>query len=137
MIELLKSDLKTNKKAIITESMAFTEAESKAFWPIYNEFEIELEKLADKRINNLKDFAANYDKMTDEKANQLMKTAFEYHSARVKLSESYYKKFSAAITPIRAAKYMQIEDQIQNMIDLSIGSSLPLVKKPESDAVKQ
>lgn len=137
MIELLKSDLKTNKKAVITESMAFTDAESKAFWPVYNAYEIELEKLADKRISNLQDFADNYEKMTNEKADQIIKTSFDFQSARVKLNESYYKKFAAAITPIRAAKYMQIEDQIQKMIDLSIGTTLPLVKKPESDAVKQ
>ena len=47
-IELLKSDVKTNRKAIITEVMAFTEKESEAFWPIYNEFEYEASKLADR-----------------------------------------------------------------------------------------
>jgi hypothetical protein len=136
MIELLKSDVKTNRKAIITESMAFTEAESKVFWPIYTEFEIEMEKLASKRIQNIKDYAANYDKMTDEKANQLMESAFDFRSERVDLNESYYKKFAKVLTPARAAKYMQIEDQIQLLIDLSIASELPLVKTPVSDAVK-
>ena len=136
MIELLKSDVKTNRKAIITESMAFTEAESKAFWPVYNEFEIEMEKLANKRIQNIKDYAANYDKMTDEKADQLIKAAFDFKSSRIKLNESYYNKFAKVLSPTRAAKYMQIEDQIQLLIDLSIASELPLVKKPESDAVK-
>ncbi len=136
MIELLKSDVKTNRKAIITESMAFTEAESKAFWPVYSEYEIELEKLAAKRIQNIKDYAGNYDKMTNEKADQLMETAFDFRASRVKLNESYYKKFAKVLTPIRAAKYMQIEDQIQMLIDLSIASELPLVKKPVSDAVK-
>ena len=136
MIELLKSDVKTNRKAIITESMAFTEAESKAFWPIYTEFEIELEKLATKRIQNIRDYAANYESMTNEKADQLMKTAFDFKSSRVKLNQSYYKKFAKALNPITAAKYMQIEDQIQVLIDISIASELPLVKKPVSDAVK-
>ena len=53
-----------------------------------------------------------------------------------KLNESYYKKFAKVLTPTRAAKYMQIENQIQMLIDLSIASELPLVKKPVSDAVK-
>jgi hypothetical protein len=136
MIELLKSDVKTNRKAIITESMTFTEAESKAFWPIYNEFEIELEKLANKRVANIKDYADNYDKMTDEKANKLMETAFEFQQSRDELNETYYKKFAKALSPITASKYMMIENQIQLLIDLSIASELPLVKKPKSDAVK-
>lgn len=136
MIELLKSDVKTNRKAIITESMAFTEAESKVFWPVYNQYEIELEKLAAKRIQNIKDYADNYEKMTNEKADQLIKSAFDFKSSRVKLNESYYNKFTKVLTPVRAAKYMQIEDQIQLLIDLSVASELPLVKKPVSDAVK-
>ena len=85
MIELLKSDVKTNRKAIITESMAFTEAESKAFWPIYTEFEVELEKLATKRIQNIKDYANSYEAMTDEKADQLMKTAFDFQTVTFKI----------------------------------------------------
>ncbi len=136
MIELLKSDLKTNRKAIITESMAFTEAESKAFWPVYNEFEVELEKLAAKRIQNIKDYADNYEKMTNEKADQLIKAAFDFKSERVKLNETYYKKFAKVLPAITAAKYMMIEDQIQLLVDLSIASELPLVKQPKSDAVK-
>jgi hypothetical protein len=136
MIELLKSDVKTDRKAIITESMAFTEAESKAFWPIYTEFEVELEKLATKRIQNLRDYADSYETMTDEKADQLMKTAFDFQQSRSKLNESYYKKFAKVLTPTTAAKYMQIENQIQLLIDLTITSELPLVKKPKSDAMK-
>ena len=76
MIELLKSDVKTNRKAIITESMQFTDAESKAFWPIYTEFEVELEKLSTKRIQNIKDYADSYEKMTDEKADQINENSF-------------------------------------------------------------
>jgi len=136
MIELIKSDVKTNRKAIITESMAFTETESKAFWPVYNEFEIEMEKLANKRIQNIKDYADNYDNMTNEKADQLMKTAFDFQQSRQKLNESYYKKFAKALTPITAAKYMMIENQIQLLIDVSIASELPIVKRPVSDTVK-
>ena len=136
MIELLKSDVKTNRKAIITESMAFTEAESKVFWPVYNEFEIEMEKLAAKRIQNIKDYAASYDNMTNEKADQLMKTSYDFQVSRVDLNKSYFSKFSKVLTPIRASKYMQIENQIQLLVDLSIVSELPLVKKPVSDAVK-
>jgi len=136
MIELIKSDVKTNRKAIITESMNFTEAESAAFWPIYTEFEIELEKLATKRISNIKDYAANYETMTNEKADQLMKNAFDFQSSRVKLNESYYKKFAKVLTPTTAAKYMQVENQIQLLIDVSIVSELPLVKKPTSDSTK-
>lgn len=129
-IELLKSDLKTDKKAIITEVMKFDETQSAVFWPIYNEFEYELDKLSGQRIANIKDFAANYDVLSDEKANQLIETAFDFQDNRLDLNKKYYKKFAEALGPIAAAKYMQLEYEIQLLIDISINSNLPLAKKP-------
>jgi hypothetical protein len=129
-IELLRSDIKTERIAIITEVMAFTEKESEAFWPIYREFEYELSKLADKRIANIKDFAVNYDSLTDKKADELIKNSFSFQKDRLSLNEKYYKKYAEVLTPTIAAKYMQLEHEIQLLMDLSIASSLPLAKKP-------
>jgi hypothetical protein len=132
-IELLKSDLKTNKKAIITQTMHFTEKQSEAFWPVYNEFEHELEKLSTKRVKNIKDFAANYDSLTDKKADELIKNSFSFQGDRLNLNKKYYQKFAKALTPTVAAKYMQVENQIQLIIDLSIAANLPYAKKPEAE----
>lgn len=132
-IEVLKSQIKTDKKAIITETMGFTEKESQTFWPIYNEFEHELSKLSDKRIANIKDFAANYDSLSDQKADELIKNSFSFQSDRLNLNEKYYKKFTEALTPTVAAKYMQLENQIQLILDLSIAANLPLTKKPGTE----
>jgi len=132
-IEVLKSEIKTDKKAIIIETMQFTEQQSAAFWPVYNEFEYELEKLSNKRIANIKDFAANYDSLTDKKADELIKTSFSFQNDRLDLNEKYYKKFADVLTPIVAAKYMQLENQIQLILDLSIAANLPLAKKPGTE----
>jgi hypothetical protein len=129
-IEVLKSEVKTDKKAIIAETMQFTEQQSAAFWPVYTEFEYELEKLSNKRIANIKDFAANYDSLTDAKADELIKTSFSFQNDRLDLNEKYYKKFAEVLTPIVAAKYMQLENQIQLILDLNIAANLPLAKKP-------
>jgi hypothetical protein len=132
-IEILKSEIKTDKKAIITETMGFTEQESAAFWPIYNEFEHELSKLSDKRISNIKDFAANYDSLSDKKADELLMNSFSFLEDRLSLNKKYYKKFAEALTPTVAAKYMQLENQIQLILDLSIAANLPLAKKPGTE----
>jgi hypothetical protein len=110
--------------------MNFTEEQSEIFWPIYTDFSTALSKLADKRIANIKSFAANYDSLTADKANELIENSFEYQKDRLNLNEEYYGTFAEALGPIVAAKYMQLEHQIQLIIDLSINSNLPLAKKP-------
>ena len=132
-IEQLKSEIKADKKALITETMAFTEKESQAFWPIYTDFEYELDKLSSKRISNIKDFAANYDSLTDKKADELIKNSFSFQEERLSLNQKYYKKFAEALTPTVAAKYMQLENQIQLIIDMGIAANLPLAKKPGNE----
>jgi hypothetical protein len=132
-IELLKSDIKTDRKVIITETMQFTQQQSEKFWPIYNEFEHEMGKLSSKRIANIKDFAANYDSLSDKKADELIKNSFNFQKERLSLNEKYYKKFAEALTPIVAAKYMQVENQIQLIIDISIAANLPFAEKPGSE----
>jgi len=129
IIELLKSDVKNDRKAIITATMNFTDAESELFWPIYREYEYKLEELADNRIAMLKEFAENYDNITNEKADELMKSAFSFFEDRLSLNKKYYNKFAEELSPTIAAKYMQVENEIQLLIDMSIMAEVPYTLK--------
>ena len=130
-IELLRQDLKTQKVAIITETMDFTEEESNAFWPVYREYDFEATKLADEDLAIIKDYAENFDKMTDAKAKELMDRAMKVDEKRLKLRKKYYKEFQKVLPVIKATRFMQVENQMTLLIDLQIASELPLVDSPE------
>ena len=127
-IELLKSDLRTQKVAIITEAMRFTEDGAAAFWPIHREYEHELSKIIADRIELIKDYAQNYDNLTNEKAKELARTVFALEKRRTKLKKKYFKKFEKALSAVVAAKFIQVEKQINLLIDVQIASELPLIK---------
>lgn len=127
-LELLKSDLKTQKVAVITEGMAMTDAQSAIFWPIYRKYDAELTTLNDTRLAVIKDFAANFESMTPAKADELTNKTFAFLEGRLKLQKTYYKEFSKALGPVLAAKYMQIERSINTVFDFQIMSQIPLVK---------
>ena len=127
-IELLKSDMRTEKVAVITEALQLTSEESSAFWPIHREYELELSKIVDDRIELIKDYAQHYDNLTNEKAKELAKTVFELEKRRTKLKKKYFKKFEKAVSAVVAAKFIQIENQINLLVDLQIASELPLIK---------
>ncbi len=127
-IELLKSDLRTQKVAVLTEAMRFTDEGSSAFWPIHREYELELSKIIDDRIELIKDYAQNYDNLTNEKAKELARTVFDLEKRRAKLKKKYFKKFEKALSAVVAAKFIQVENQINLLIDLQIASELPLIK---------
>jgi hypothetical protein len=128
-LELLRSDLRAQKVAIVTLNMELTDAQGQVFWPIYRKYDAELTTLNDERVAVIKDYAANYDKMTDSKADALTKQVFSFLGKRLKLQEVYYQEFAKALNPVLAAKFMQIERQLNAIVDLQIASQLPLAIK--------
>jgi len=128
-LELLKSDMRTEKVAIITEAMQLTDKESSVFWPVQREYELELSKLMDYDYEIILDYSKHYENLTDEKAGDLADRVFVLEKKRLKLKKKYFKKFEKALSTTIAAKFMlQVEDQINLLIDLQIASELPLIK---------
>jgi hypothetical protein len=128
LIELMRSDLRTEKMAIVTKAMQLTEAQSQAFWPVYREYEGEMIKLNDERVQLIKDYAASYDSMTDEAAKDLIKRGFKLQEARTKTLKSFVGKMSKAVDAKTAARWAQVEQALGSAIDLQVASELPLLK---------
>ena len=134
-VELLRADLRTQKIAIITEVMGFTEAEDKVFWPIYRECDLENSKLADERLALIKEYAAAYDTLTDEKAASLAGKAIELESRRNAAKARCYERVKGALSPRVALRFLQVEHQLQLLIDLQVAASLPVA--PTTKEVKR
>jgi len=127
---LLRADVKSQRTAIITQLMQFDEDEAAAFWPIFKQYDAELAKIGDDRVNLIVDYAKNYDNLTNEKADELMSKALELETNRAVLKKKYFDKMKTAVSAVQAAKFFQIENQIQNLIDLQISAELPAVQTP-------
>jgi hypothetical protein len=127
-VELLRSDLRTQKVAIITEMMEFTEAEDAAFWPIYREYEGEMSKLGDERVALIQDYANAYSNMSDATADALATKALDLESRRQQVKRTYYERFKQALSARTAARFLQVEHQLLLLIDLQISAALPIIK---------
>jgi hypothetical protein len=126
--ELLRSDVRAEKVAIITEVMGFSEAEDAAFWPIYREYDAEMSKLGDERVALIADYAKNYEQMTDATADSLATKALDLQRRRQAVEAKYYERIKAVLKPRQALRYLQVEHQLLLLIDLQIAASLPIAK---------
>ncbi|MFC1531272.1 hypothetical protein ACFL5T_03410 [Gemmatimonadota bacterium] len=127
--ELLMSDIKTQKVAVITEAMALEEGQSEPFWQIYRDYDYELTAIVDQRIALIKDYAVSFSAMNDEKAGELAKTSFKLESDRAKLRQKYYKKFAKEVSPLVGARWLMVERTINNLMDLQIAAEMPLIQE--------
>jgi len=126
-INLLRSDVRQQKAEIMGAVMQLDIDQSAKFWPIYNEYDAELTKLNNLRVANIKEYAQDYDGMTDAKADELVQKVLEYRKQRAELLAKYYLRVKTALGSIEAARFLQVEDQLLMIMDLQIASSLPIV----------
>jgi hypothetical protein len=126
-LEVSRSVLKTEKKAAISEVMELTEAESEVFWNLYNEYNDKLYVIQNKRISAIKEFAANFDNLTDEKTDEIWNLVLDFKSESVKLERQYYKKFKKVLPMGKVAKYFQAENKIEALITANLAIEIPMI----------
>ena len=125
-IALMRRDVRQEKVEIMGSMMELSAQDSAKFWPIYSDYDSQLTKLNDQRIANIKEYAANYNNLTDEEADKLIQNAMAYQKARQELLGQTYEKVKAALGGITAARFAMVEHQLLSIIDLKIISSLPV-----------
>jgi hypothetical protein len=128
-IQLLKTDLKANAKDYVSKGMVtFTPEEAKRFWPIYDSYMAERGKFFDARLALLMDYADNFDKMTDAKAQELLNRRVEQLKLKNQLDEKYRPQFATALSPRRLVRFYQIQQELEVMIELRAISEVPRMK---------
>ena len=128
-VQLLKTDLRAEVKDIIKKGMeTFTDEEAKRFWPIFDAYMAERGKFLDSRVALLKEYADNFDSMTDEKAQRLLNRRFEQLKLRNKLDEKYRPQFATSLSPRRLVRFYQIQQEIEVLMELRAVSEIPLMK---------
>ena len=127
-MELVKQKIRTDKKLFIAENMELTEDQAKAFWPVYDSYQAELEKIYDRDLKLIENYAENYETMTNETARALLKEWWSIDEDRLKLRESYLPKFRKVLPEIKVARYYQLENKIDAIVDYTLASQIPLFK---------
>lgn len=127
-MEVLRADIRADRQAVVAEAMALTEAEGKAFWPLYNEFRFETGKIGDQAAALIEDYAKHYGELTDEKAAELLDRMLTLKQKKLDLQRKYVKKFKKVLSPKRVAQYYQIENKLDAVIDFEVAAAIPLAQ---------
>ena len=128
IIDLIRADLSTQKKSVVNNVMQFSEADANIFWPIYEQYQMEFSGIGNETAALIKEYVESIDTMTDSKAASLMSRTFDLQERKLALRHKYYDKVSKALSPIKAAKFMQLDGQLVGMLELQISSNLPFIR---------
>ena len=126
-IQLLRSDLQADKSDIIAGTMNFTEKESTAFWPVYRAYAADQQKIGDKLVQLVKEYAQKYDTMTDAQAKDMTYRLISIDQELLSLKKKYWNKFDKALGGKRTAKFYQVDNRLGLIVRYQLTSAIPLL----------
>jgi len=126
-MDLVREKVRADKKLVVAEAMALSEAESKAFWPVYETYQADLTKLNQRTVKLIQDYAASYKAMTDPVAGKLLDEAIAIERDRAGLLQTYRPKFAAVLPATKVARYYQIENKIRAAINYDLAANIPIM----------
>ena len=127
LVELMRKDVRGEKADIVAKTMELNADEAALFWPVYKRYEAEAKVLGDERLAIITDYAENFDTLSDEKAKDLVTRAVALDGKEHALKERYLKEFLEVLPAKVVARFYQVENRINNLIDLELSGQIPLV----------
>jgi hypothetical protein len=126
-IDLLRKDIRSQKKQLIAANVPLTDAEAQKFWPVYDQYTAELVAIHNDKYQLIKEYAQSYNTMTDAQADDWAQRLLKQDANVAALRQKYWSNFRQVLPAKKAALYEQIERRAQMLIDLQISSQVPLI----------
>jgi hypothetical protein len=129
-MQILRDKLKADKKLLVASNMELTESEAKGFWPIYDEYQKELQKINQRMAKVLESYADDNRRksLTDDKAKKLIDEAVSVEQAEANIKSTFAPKLSKVLPVKKVARYLQIENKIRAVVRYDIAQGVPLVR---------
>lgn len=126
-VQVVQQIFGAEKIVLVKEYMKFSQEQDEAFWPIYNDYEAARQDLGKEKIALYEDYLNHVQDITAEKATELVNKSIQIETSFKKLQKKYFKTMSKEIGAVKAAQFMQFENYINNIINLSIQEYIPFV----------
>lgn len=127
-VELLRKDVRSQKKQIIAENMDLSDAEAEKFWPIYDRYAAELSRIYDTKIALLNDYTENYSSMTGEQAETYIRKRAEVEQSIMELRLKYMPAFRKVLSGRETALFYQLDWRLGLAIDVEL-VQVPLINQ--------
>ncbi len=126
-LQQLQADLKADRQAVVAANLPLSEGEARTFWPVYKEYRGEIEKLGDRMAKLIAAYAANYQSMTDAKADAFFTEWLALERDKVTVREKAVPRIKTALPPQKAARFFQIENKLDALVNVTLASEIPLL----------
>jgi hypothetical protein len=126
-IDLLKKDLRSQKKQIVAANMDLSDTEAEKFWPVYDRYAAETSKIYDTKLALFGEYLQNRDAMTGDQAENYLRRRAAVDQDAMALKVKYVPEFRKVLSGRQTALFYQIEWRLDLMINLQLAQA-PLIE---------
>jgi hypothetical protein len=127
-VELTRSAIQAERQAILAANLDLDEKETAAFWPLYEEYRKDLESAINTRVDLLNQYFASYETLSDQEAIALLDQHIAWKKEVLKIRSSYAKKMRKALSGRTVARFFQIENKMDVIVEYEMAGEIPLIK---------
>lgn len=127
--ELMRSDIRTKKAAMIAERMKFTDQEAAGFWPVYRQYEADLAAINDKKVSIMKEYVSRHQSLNDTQAKQLVEDVFDVDQKTLDLRRKCFAALQKTLPAKTIVRWLQLERRLQLLVDAQLAKDLPGIEK--------
>lgn len=126
-IKMLREDIRGKRKQVVAANMTLSPDQATKFWPLYQQYTDEVIKINDRRTQMMKDYAVNYQHMTDEQAKNYVTTSAAVDADLIALRLKYVPQIEQLLSPKQAVQFYQIDRRLDLLLNLQLASLIPIV----------
>ncbi|HXJ87164.1 MAG TPA: hypothetical protein VMS18_10135 [Candidatus Binatia bacterium] len=127
-IQLMRQDIRSERKKLVAASMPLNESEATKFWPVYDRYIAETVKINDVRYALIKEYANSYQNMTDAQADSFIKRWLALDQDSTQLRLKFIPEFQKVVSQKKTAMFFQIDRRLAMLIELKLASQVPIVQ---------
>ena len=110
-VESLRADLKADRQVIIAQNLNLTDRESEAFWPLYRSYRGETDKVTDRIVNLLFEYADLYPNVPEQKAGEWLTHYLKMEEDLLAVKRKYLKKLEKVLPPSKVFRFAQLDSR--------------------------
>ena len=127
-IETMRKDARAGKADILGKTLALNSTQAAAFWPVYKQYEAELQTINNDRVAIIQDLAEHFDTLNDANAKGLIDRQMAYEEKRIALTKKYAAEMMKVLPAKTVARFLQVDSRLNKLADLAIANEIPLVQ---------
>ena len=127
-VDSVRQGARSDRRGLVERNMQLTPDEAKKFWPVYDAYQKDLDRIIQRQNRALLDYINAESSMTDANAQRIAKDYVAADLDEMKLREKTHKKLAGILPPKKAVRFLQIENKIRTLQRFDIAEQMPLVK---------